>query len=336
MTPKTLAVTPRRLGATGPSVAPLGLGLMGMSDLYGAADDAESIATIQAALDAGVTLLDTGDFYGAGHNELLLQQALRGRRRENAVISVKFGALRGPDGSWGGVDTRPVAIKNFLAYSLKRLGTDYIDIYLPARLDPQIPVEESVGAMADLVKAGWIRHIGLSEVGADTLRRAAAVHPIADLQIEYSLISRGIEASILPTAKELGIGITAYGVLSRGLLSGHWTAEREVRDFRAHLPRFSGENLKANLGLVEALREVAANRGSSVAQLAVAWVASRGEGIVPLVGARTRSRLEESLGSLDLTLSDSDLAAIEAAVPADAAVGTRYDAAQMSFLDSEK
>jgi len=336
MTPKTLAVTPRRLGATGPSVAPLGLGLMGMSDLYGAADDAESIATIQAALDAGVTLLDTGDFYGAGHNELLLQQALRGRRRENAVISVKFGALRGPDGSWGGVDTRPVAIKNFLAYSLKRLGTDYIDIYRPARLDPQIPVEESVGAMADLVKAGWIRHIGLSEVGADTLRRAAAVHPIADLQIEYSLISRGIEASILPTAKELGIGITAYGVLSRGLLSGHWTAEREVRDFRAHLPRFSGENLKANLGLVEALREVAANRGSSVAQLAVAWVASRGEGIVPLVGARTRSRLEESLGSLDLTLSDSDLAAIEAAVPADAAVGTRYDAAQMSFLDSEK
>lgn len=336
MTFNPMTASPRRLGTTGPSVAPLGLGLMGMSDLYGAADDAESVATIHAALDAGLTLLDTGDFYGMGHNEMLLQQALRGRRRENAVISVKFGALRGPDGSWGGVDTRPAAVKNFLAYSLKRLGTDYIDIYRPARFDPRIPIEETVGAMADLVKEGWIRHIGLSEVGADTLRRAAAMHPISDLQIEYSLISRGVEASILPTARELGIGITAYGVLSRGLLSGHWTAERDVRDFRAHLPRFSGENLTANLELVEALREVAARRGSSVAQLAVAWIASRGEDVVPLVGARSRGRLEESLGSVDLSLSGDDLAAIEAAVPAGAAAGTRYDAAQMSFLDSEK
>jgi aryl-alcohol dehydrogenase-like predicted oxidoreductase len=283
-----------------------------------------------------VTLLDTGDFYGMGHNELLLRDALRGRSRDGVRISVKFGALRGPDKGWRGVDTRPAAIKNFLGYSLTRLGTDYIDIYRPARFDPSIPIEETVGAMAELVEAGWVRHIGLSEVGSDTLRRAAAVHPIADLQIEYSLISRGIEAEILPAARELGVGITAYGVLSRGLLSGHWAADRDVRDFRAHLPRFSGENLVANLRLVEALREVAEARGATVAQVAIAWVASRGEDIVPLVGARTRTRLQESLGALDLKLSAGDLAAIEAAVPADAVAGTRYDAMQMSFLDSEK
>jgi aryl-alcohol dehydrogenase-like predicted oxidoreductase len=336
MTIETTTLPLRRLGATGPGVATLGLGLMGMSDLYGPADDAESIATIHAALDAGVTLLDTGDFYGLGHNEMLLRDALRGRDRERAVISVKFGALRGPDGSWGGVDTRPAAIKNFLGYSLQRLGTDYIDIYRPARFDPRIPIEETVGAMAELVEAGWVRHIGLSEVGAETLRRAAAVHPIADLQIEYSLISRGIETAILPTARELGVGITAYGVLSRGLLSGHWTADRDVRDFRAHLPRFAGENLEANLRLVEALRGVAAARGASVAQVAIAWVASRGEDIVPLVGARRRDRLEESLGAISLELSPEDLAAIETAIPAEAAAGTRYDATQMSFLDSEK
>jgi aryl-alcohol dehydrogenase-like predicted oxidoreductase len=309
---------------------------MGMSDLYGPADEAESIATLHAALDAGVTLLDTGDFYGMGHNEMLLREGLRGRDRDQVVLSVKFGALRAPDGSWGGVDTRPVAIKNFLAYSLKRLGTDYIDIYRPARFDPRVPIEETVGAMAELVEAGWIRHVGLSEVGAETLRRAAAVHPIVDLQIEYSLISRSIEATILPAARELGVGVTAYGVLSRGLLSGHWTADRDVRDFRAHLPRFAGENLEANLRLVEALREVALTRGATVAQVAVAWVASRGTDIVPLVGARTRTRLEESLGAMDLQLSDGDLAAIEAAVPVDAVAGTRYDATQMSFLDSEK
>ena len=326
----------RTLGSTGPTVSALGLGLMGMSDLYGPADEQESIATIHAALDAGVTLLDTGDFYGMGHNELLLREALRGRNRDNAVISVKFGALRGPDGSWIGVDTRPAAIKNFLAYSLRRLGTDHIDIYRPARTDASIPIEETVGALAEMVQAGYIRHIGLSEVGAETLRRAAAVHPIADLQIEYSLISRGIESAILPTARELGVGITAYGVLSRGLLSGHWTTDRDVRDFRAHLPRFSGDNLEANLRLVEALREVADSRGATVAQVAVAWVASRGEDIVPLVGARTRNRLEESLGALGLELSAHDLAAIENAVPVGSAAGTRYDAMQMSFLDSEK
>jgi aryl-alcohol dehydrogenase-like predicted oxidoreductase len=329
--------TTRRLGTTGPTVTALGLGLMGMSDLYGPADESESLATIRAALDAGVTLLDTGDFYGMGHNELLLREALTGRRREDAVVSVKFGVLRDPGGGWNGVDTRPVAIKNALAFTLRRLGTDYVDIYRPARLDPTVPVEETVGALADLVAQGYVRHIGLSEVGPETLRRAHAVHPISDLQIEYSLVSRGIEDTILPTARELGVGVTAYGVLSRGLLSGHWTPERSSgRDFRAHLPRFTGENLERNLALVESLRQVADRLGATVAQVAVAWALSRGEDIVPLVGARRRDRLAESLRATSLTLSAADLAAIELAVPAGAASGTRYDAAQMGMLDSER
>ncbi|HTY93211.1 MAG TPA: aldo/keto reductase, partial [Steroidobacteraceae bacterium] len=256
----------RRLGATGPEVAAFGLGCMGMSGMYGPSDRAESIATIHAALDAGVTLLDTGDFYGMGHNELLIRDALVGRPRDRVQISVKFGALRGPDGAWAGYDSRPAAVRNFLSYSLQRLDTDYIDIYRPARLDPGVPIEETVGAIADLIKAGYVRHVGLSEVGAATLRRAAAVHPIADLQIEYSLISRGIEARILPTCRELGIGITAYGVLSRGLISGHWSAQSaKGRDFRAASPRFQGANLQANLALVEKLRGVASSIGASVA-----------------------------------------------------------------------
>lgn len=328
----------RALGATGPVISVLGLGAMGMSDLYGPADDAESIATIRAALDAGVTLLDTGDFYGMGHNELLIHEALRGRNREDVRISVKFGAQRGPDRSWLGYDASPAATKTALAYTLRRLRTDHVDIYRPARLDPNVPIEETVGAIADLVKAGYVRHIGLSEVGAETLRRAAAVHPISDLQIEYSLISRSIEDEILPTARELGIGITAYGVLSRGLLSGHWSNDREIAatDFRGASPRFQGENLSHNLNLVEALRAIAEARGASVAQVAIAWVASRGEDIVPLVGARRRDRLTEALGALAVTLNAADLAAIESAVPAGAAAGDRYAAAQMAFLDSER
>jgi aryl-alcohol dehydrogenase-like predicted oxidoreductase len=332
----TRVLPTRSLGTDGPRVSALGLGLMGMSDLYGPADDAESIATIHAALDAGVTLLDTGDFYGMGHNEMLLREALRGRRREDVVISVKFGALRDPAGGWSGTDTRPAAIKNFLAYTLRRLGTDHVDVYRPARLDPAVPVEDTVGALAGLVEQGYVRSIGLSEVGAETLRRASAVHPISDLQIEYSLLSRGIEAEILPTARELGIGITAYGVLSRGLLSGHWSADRQGRDFRSHLPRFTGENLERNLALVEALRAVAEGAGATVAQVAIAWVLGRGQDVVPLVGARRRDRLTESLGAVHLELSAADLAAIEAAVPADAVAGTRYDPAQMAFLDSER
>ncbi|WP_199433644.1 aldo/keto reductase [Qaidamihabitans albus] len=328
----------RALGVGGPTVSALGLGLMGMSDLYGPADEEESVATVQAALDAGVTLLDTGDFYGMGHNELLLRDALRGVDRDRVTISVKFGAMRGPDGDWLGFDARPAAVKNFVAYSLRRLGTDHIDIYRPARLDPEVPIEDTVGALAELVEAGHVRHIGLSEVGAETLRRAAAVHPIADLQIEYSLLSRGIETEILPAARELGVGITAYAVLSRGLLSGHWTPDRNLTagDFRARSPRFQGENLQRNLALVEALRGVATRQGVSVAQVAIAWVARQGEDIVPLVGARNRTRLAESLGATGVDLGEEDLAAIEHAVPADAAAGERYAAPMMAHLDSER
>jgi aryl-alcohol dehydrogenase-like predicted oxidoreductase len=309
---------------------------MGMSGMYGPAERAESLATIAMAVERGITLLDTGDFYGMGHNEMLIGEALRTLPRDKLAISVKFGALRGPENEWSGYDSRPAAIRNFLAYSLTRLGTDYIDIYRPARLDPNVPIEESVGAMAELVKKGFIRHIGLSEVGAETIRRAHAVHPIADLQIEYSLLSRGIEDEILPTCRELGIGITAYGVLSRGLISGHWSKERGgAGDFRSISPRFQGENLDRNLALAEALRRVAEERGVTVAQLAIAWVAARGADIVPLVGARRRDRLEEALGAMDLRLDDAALAAIEAAIPPGAAAGARYPEAQLAHMDSE-
>ncbi len=327
-----------RLGDTGPEVSAIGLGCMGMSGMYGPSDRVESIATIHAALDAGINLLDTGDFYGMGHNEMLIGEALRGRRREDAVISVKFGALRGPDGAWAGYDSRPAAIRNFLAYTLTRLGVDYIDIYRPARLDPNVPIEETVGAMADLVKEGYIRHIGLSEVGAETIRRAAKVAPICDLQIEYSLISRGIEEKILPACRELGIAITAYGVLSRGLISGHWQKGqgKSTGDFRAYSPRFQEGNVERNLELVEALRAVAEAKGVTVAQVAIAWVAAQGADILPLVGARRRDRLVEALGALDVALSGEYLAAIEAAVPRDAAAGGRYAEAMLAHMDSEK
>jgi aryl-alcohol dehydrogenase-like predicted oxidoreductase len=325
-----------RLGATGPQVSALGLGCMGMSGMYGPSDRAESIATIHAALDAGITLLDTGDFYGMGHNELLIGEAVRGISRDRYQVSVKFGALRDAAGNWLGYDARPAAVKNFLAYTLNRLGLDHIDVYRPARLDPNVPIEETVGAIADMVKAGYVRHVGLSEVGPETIRRAAATHPIVDLQIEYSLISRGIEQRILPTVRELGIAITAYGVLSRGLISGHWqTGPAAKGDFRAFSPRFREGNVERNLALVEALRAVAEARGATVAQVAIAWVAAQGSDIVPLVGARRRDRLDEALGALDLKLGPEDLAAIERAVPAEAVAGARYPEAQMAHLDSE-
>ncbi|WNI24878.1 aldo/keto reductase [Streptomyces sp. ITFR-16] len=331
----------RTLGSAGPQVSAIGLGCMGMSALYGEADRAESIATIHAALDAGVTLLDTGDFYGMGHNELLINEALRtapAAAREQALTSVKFGALRTVEGGFTGYDGRPAAVKNFAAYSLQRLGTDHIDIYRIARADPDVPIEETVGAIAELVEAGHVRHIGLSELGADTIRRAAAVAPISDLQIEYSLISRSIEDRILPACRELGIGVTAYGVLSRGLISGHFTRDRELApgDFRSMSPRFQGDNLRHNLGLVDALRKIAEQKGVSVAQTAIAWVLAQGTDIVPLVGARSRDRLAEALGALDVRLDADDLAAIEEAVPAGSAAGARYPAQQMAHLDSER
>jgi aryl-alcohol dehydrogenase-like predicted oxidoreductase len=327
----------KKLGKLGPTVSAVGLGCMGMSGMYGPSDRAESLATIHAALDAGINLLDTGDFYGMGHNEMLIGEALRGVKRDSVVLSVKFGALRGPDQGWIGYDARPAAIKNFLSYSLQRLGVDHIDIYRPARLDPDVPIEETIGAIADMVKAGYVRHIGLSEVGSETIKRAAATHPICDLQIEYSLLSRGIEQEILPTCRTLGIGITAYGVLSRGLISGHWQKEKAGKgDFRAFSPRFQGENVDKNLALVEALRKVADAKGATVAQNAIAWVAAQGKDIVPLVGARTRERLKESLGALELTLTPKDLADIEAAIPRGAASGERYPAQAMAHLDSER
>jgi aryl-alcohol dehydrogenase-like predicted oxidoreductase len=268
---------------------------------------------------------------------MLVREALKGVKREQAIVSVKFGALRDPAGGWLGYDARPQAVKTFLAYSLRRLGLDYIDIYRPARLDPQVPIEETVGAVAEMVKAGYVRHIGLSEVGAETLRRAAAVHPISDLQIEYSLISRGIEDAILPAVRELGIGVTAYGVLSRGLISGHWRKDATAQgDFRTYSPRFQGANADANLALVEALRKTAEAIGVSVAQVAIAWVAAQGDDIVPLVGARRRDRLAEALGALDVTLRKGDITAIERAVPKDSAAGSRYPSAAMADLDSEK
>jgi aryl-alcohol dehydrogenase-like predicted oxidoreductase len=321
------------LGKAGPSVFPMALGCMGMSGMYGSSDEAESIATIHAALERGINLLDTGDFYGMGHNELLLGRALAGRRQQ-ALLSVKFGALRSPGGGWGGFDARPVALRNFLTYSLTRLGTDYVDIYRPARLDPTVPIEETMGALAELVQAGYVRAIGLSEVGVETIRRAQAVHPVTDLQIEYSLISRGPEASIFPTLAELGIGVTAYGVLSRGLLSG--SKPRAAGDFRKHLPRFAGAAGEHNRKLVDELSRLAAARNATATQLAVAWVRAKGSNIVPVIGARTRQQLDESLAAMSLTLSAAEVAQLEALVSKAEVQGTRYQVQQMQHLDSEK
>jgi aryl-alcohol dehydrogenase-like predicted oxidoreductase len=323
------------LGRGGPVVSRAGLGLMGMSGIYGQADDQESLATIHAAVDAGITLLDTGDFYGMGHNELLLRDALREIPRESVFIQVKFGGQRDPSGAFVGHDASPNAVKSSLAYTLTRLGTDHVDLYQPARLDPRVPIEETVGAVAEMIKAGYVRYLGLSEMGADTIRRAHAVHPVAALQIEYSLMSRGIEARILPAVRELGISVTAYGILSRGLLSSG-TARLAPGDPRGRFPRFSGDNHARNLELLAALEAIADDHRVTAAQLAIAWVASRGDDIIPLIGTKRRDRLAEALQALDLTLSTDDLAAIEAAVPAGAVAGDRYEAAQVAALDSER
>jgi aryl-alcohol dehydrogenase-like predicted oxidoreductase len=325
------------LGRNGPEVSVLGLGCMGMSPgIYGPSDDAESIATLRAAVEAGVTLIDTGDFYGMGHNEMLIRRALDGVPRQRLVYSVKFGALREPGGGWGGNDGRPQAVKNFLSYTLRRLGTDYIDIYRPARLDPAVPIEDTIGAIADMVRAGYVRHIGLSETGPETTHRANAVHPICDLQIEYSLMSRGIESAILPVTRELGISITAYGVLSRGILSGRVPPSESKGDIRIiRMPRYAQGNLEKNLSLVAALGQIGKEKSATPAQLAIAWVRSRGPDIVPVIGARRRAQLEETLGALKLSLTAADLARIDAAVSPALTAGARYDPTQMAHLDSE-
>jgi aryl-alcohol dehydrogenase-like predicted oxidoreductase len=322
-----------QLGKTGPHCFPIALGCMGMSGMYGGSDESESIATIHAALERGVNLLDTGDFYGMGHNEMLVGRALQGRR-DKALLSVKFGAMRAPDGSFVGFDTRPAAIKNSLAYSLTRLGVDYIDIYRPARLDATVPIEDTIGTIKDLIQAGYVRAIGLSEVGVETIRRAHAVHPIVDLQIEYALVSRNPEQKIFPLLQELGIATTAYGVLSRGLLSG--SVPKDPKDFRAHLPRFSGENGEHNRQLVEKLGQFAKARGITTSQLAIAWVLAKGSSIVPVMGARTRAQLEETLGALNVQLTTDDVSQVEALVASGNVRGDRYQAAQMAMLDSEK
>ena len=306
---------------------------MAMSDMYGPSDESESIATIHAAVDAGINMLDTGDFYGMGHNELLIRRAMEGRRQD-VFLAVKFGALRTPDGSFSGYDLRPEAVNNFLAYSLRRLGTDYIDLYQPSRVDARTPIEDTYGTLADLRKAGYIRHIGISEASAASIRRAQKAAPVIALQIEYSLVSRGPEASILPAARELGMGVTAYGVLSRGLLSG--SPITSPKDIRKHLPRFRGENYEKNRAIVDALNRIAREKNGTASQVAIAWVMSRGAQIVPLIGARRRTQLSESLKALDLKLTAEDLAQIERAVPPDAVAGTRYGEEQMRWLDSEK
>ena len=323
----------RQLGTNGPAVFPLALGCMGMSGMYGPADETESIATIHAAIDRGVNLIDTGDFYGMGHNEMLIGRALEGRR-DKVLLSVKFGALRGPDAGWLGYDARPVAVKNFLAHSLSRLRTDHIDIYRPARLDSQVPIEDTVGAIADMVKAGYVRAIGLSEVGVETVRRAQAVHPITDLQIEYSLISRGPEERIFPALRELGIGATVYGVLSRGLLSG--SAPAGPRDIRAHFPRFTGDNRARNQALIDSLNRMASEKGIAPAQLAIAWVLAKDPAVLPVIGARTRRQLGDALEAMAVRLTAEEIALIEEAIPAAQVAGTRYAEPQMKTLDSER
>jgi aryl-alcohol dehydrogenase-like predicted oxidoreductase len=329
----SFAIEHKKLGKSGPEVFPIALGCMGMTGVYGPTDEPECLATIHAAIDAGVNLIDTGDFYDMGTNEMLVGGALR-FVREKVLISVKFGAQRAPDGTWLGYDTRPNAVKTALAYSLKRLGVDYIDIYRPARLDPNVPIEDTVGAVADMIQAGYVRYISLSEVGPETIRRAAKTHPIADLQIEYSLISRSPEAKIFPLLEELGIGVTAYSVLSRGLLSASKPAAKG--DFRIRFPRFSGDNFDRNQQLVAKLKQIAATKGVTTTQLAIAWVLAKRPNIVPLMGARTRAQIAESLAALEVKLSPDEVAAIEEAVPLEAVAGTRYDEHQMRVLDSEK
>ncbi len=323
-----------QLGKLGPTVVVPGLGTMGMSDMYGTKEtrnDAESIETIKAALDMGINFLDTGDYYGMGHNELLIREALIGRR-DIPVISVKFGALRSPSGDWLGFDTRPEAVKTFAAYSLNRLGLDAIDIYQPGRIHPTIPIEDTVGAIADLVQQGKVKYVGLSEANPNIIRRAHAVHPITAVEVEYSLASRFIEKELLQVCRELGIGIVAYGVLSRGLLSGELTGRFSPSDFRAHAPRFTGENFEENKRKVGVLQTMAKDKGCTASQLALAWVMHQGNDILPLFGTTKKSRLKENIEAAEIHLTEEDLSTLDRNFPEGAFAGTRYAAQQMGMV----
>jgi aryl-alcohol dehydrogenase-like predicted oxidoreductase len=300
--------TKKNLGKNGPFVSTLGLGCMRMSNAFGgkARDEAESIATIQAALDNGINFINTGDFYGSGHNELLVGRALKGRR-DQAVISVKFGVQVTPGGAVNGLDIRPASIKNYIGYSLVRLGVETIDIYQPARLDPSVPIEDVIGTIADLIKEGKVRWLGMSEINAEQLRKAYSVYPVTALEIEYSLAKRQIESKILPTARELGIGIVAYASTAQGLLTGAVRAPLEPNDYHNRLPRFQGENLLKNLKKVEVLTSMANEKGYTPTQLAIAWLLTRGQDIMPLIGMSQRSRLPENLQALEITFSREEL-----------------------------
>ncbi|ABF10400.1 aldo/keto reductase [Cupriavidus metallidurans] len=328
--------TPRKLGRNGPEVFPIGLGCMGMSEFYGAHDDAESIRTIHHALDHGVNLLDTADIYGPHTNEQLVGRALAGGRRDKVVLATKFGIVRDPSNPTArGVNGRPEYVRAACDASLKRLGVDHIDLYYQHRIDPDTPIEDTVGAMADLVKAGKVRWIGLSEAGVETIERAHAVHPVTALQTEYSLWTRDVdENGIMATCERLGIGFVPYSPLGRGFLTGaiRTPDDFEADDYRRTNPRFMGENFARNLQLVDAVRALASEKGCSPAQLALAWVLTRGEHVVPIPGTRRVANLDDNLGALGVTLSAQDLARIDAIFPLGAAAGTRYAAAMMQFL----